>query len=226
MAQTCQIIDMSHLISEKNQAKRWFLLPSEAKDVMSKKGQSGRPVCADRLAIRIYGMASSEDPGKVGTLTGRGDYSHLDVPNVTIQGKGLWLKNATAKMKKHDEEEPKLAESPHPKEEEEEDEAKEDAEDANDGGRSEPNAEINANAGSSSAMTKPYWISRFWTRSRNKTQPLQEESSKIESSADSKEEERHSTTESNNGDKLASVIEETETDTTIHGCNGKLPEIT
>lgn len=171
--------------------------------MMLKKGHSNaRPQCSDRLAIRIYSSPNMTS-GKVGTLSGR-NYSHLEMPTTmaTIEGKGHWLKNAAAKMKRNDDGSASDFQAT-------------EHDDITDGAREEePKTEINVDA------TKPnWWISRFWTR--NKTQPLTEEE-KIEG-LDSKE--RHFMAESSGNDKLASIIEETETDI-MHGCNGKLQEMT
>ena len=111
LAQSCQIIDLTKLMSEEDMERRWFLLSHEAQLMLIKQGRKmskgpTQVLCEDRLAIRSYGRrksnfdeqrnSSSEEwhQAPVGSLSGKvEDYVCKPRKNPSL-GKSHWLKNS------------------------------------------------------------------------------------------------------------------------------------
>ena len=111
IAQSCQIIDLSKLMSEEDMEQRWFLLSHEAQLVLIRHGRrlskgnalfQAQVLCEDRLAIRSYSKKSDFDEDTaatpktaqaVGSLSGKVDHYACQPRKNPSQGKAHWLKS-------------------------------------------------------------------------------------------------------------------------------------
>ena len=108
IAQSCQIIDLSKLMSEEDMEMRWFLLSHEAQLLLIKSARRlsrgsavSQVLCEDRLAIRSYEKKSDFDEeteatpetAQVGSLSGKVDHYACQPRKNPSQGKAHWLKS-------------------------------------------------------------------------------------------------------------------------------------
>lgn len=121
LAQSCQIIDLTKLMSEGDMERRWFLLSHEAQLILIKQGRkmskgqvTTQVLCEDRLAIRSYGgerrrksnfdedrnseewlAKRGEQEAAVGSLSGKVDGAYVCKPRKNPSlGKSHWLKDS------------------------------------------------------------------------------------------------------------------------------------
>ena len=119
LAQSCQIIDLTKLMSEEDMERRWFLLSHEAQLIMIKQGRkmsATQVLCEDRLAIRSYGerrgrrksnfdeerkseewlakRGEQEAAAAVGSLSGKVEAYVCKPRKNPSLGKSHWLKNS------------------------------------------------------------------------------------------------------------------------------------
>lgn len=109
-----KVPDCTALFSKEAQNMRWFLLPSEAKDLMSPFKKS-HPIAEDRLSLLMFRGKSWHDnqPNPIGTLGGSAKYPHnvLNKPECKkALERGYWLKHS--KIEKPEDESKSINEDP------------------------------------------------------------------------------------------------------------------
>ena len=88
--QTVTVPDQGMMFTEEAQALRWFLLPMEAKIIMTKLIKSRGPVCSNRLDIKRF--PDTDEVANVGTLDGDEPLTTKFVLNPDRKvTKGSWL---------------------------------------------------------------------------------------------------------------------------------------